>query len=342
MEANLNLQNQIKIENITQRTISIIGGKGSGKSSTLKLILDEFKPTLIFDPIGTLRHQDMIRIRITKSAISKAREAAQKINLVIRQKENVIISFQEMLQVELNEFMDHFIPALKIKDAMIAFDEAHEFVPQSGFSSPEVERYIRFCRNYNVGTIMTSQRPATVNKNVLALTDYLILYRLTWTNDIKVVKDLLSISQPKQTVNAILKKTQSQKYLEGVKVDFLNPGSNLNSNPTSDSWHTQEEKKIISEMGGTPLTKYGTDGELNGKPVEVRSIRDKREKRYRLMKTTHDELLKNDGSYIFVLSGDAKIMDAKKVDKILKDKKRNWYKDRDYPHTFIRINEIGF
>ena len=104
------------------------------------------------------------------------------------------------------------------------------------------------------------------------------------------------------------------------------------------NWHTKEEKRIIEEAGGKALTKYGTDGVIDGKPVEVRSIRAKDETRYRLMKTTHKDLLKRGGDYIFVLHGKARKKSAASVDKIIK--KRRWYKDRTYPHTFIYIKEV--
>ncbi len=228
---NLNLQDQIQIDNVTQRTISIIGGKGTGKTTTLKLILDASPvPVIVFDPIGTLKHPPAMRIKVYPHHIEKASEAAQKITQITttlrslpqknRKRKRVIISFQKMLQAEINAFMDRFLPKLTIRDALIAFDEAHEFIPQSGFKSTETERYIRFCRNYNVGVILTSQRPATVAKNVLALTDYLILYRLTWSHDIRAIRELLATMKPEREVNAILRKLQTQVYLEGMKIDF--------------------------------------------------------------------------------------------------------------------------
>jgi len=229
---NLNIQNQIQIDNITQRTISIIGGKGSGKTTTLKLILDTSPvPVIVFDPIGTLVHPPALRIKVYPRHVEQASQAAEKITQILknlrdlpnkdRKKRRVIISFQNMLQAEINAFMDRFLPKLTIRDALIAFDEAHEFIPQSGFRSTETERYIRFCRNYNIGVILTSQRPATVAKNVLALTDYLILYRLTWSHDIRAIRELIATMKPEREVNAILRKLQTQIYLQGMCIDFL-------------------------------------------------------------------------------------------------------------------------
>ena len=58
-------------------------------------------------------------------------------------------------------------------------DEVHEFIPEGGVGgkyAPEVERAVRHWRNEDVGFVLTSQRPALVKKNVLALTDYLVIY----------------------------------------------------------------------------------------------------------------------------------------------------------------------
>ena len=39
------------------------------------------------------------------------------------------------------------------------------------------------------------------------------------------------------------------------------------------NWHTKKEKQIIRKLGGTPEKKYGYDGTIRGKPVEVRAVR---------------------------------------------------------------------
>ena len=223
MRADINIQNQVQIENITQRTVSIIGGKGSGKTTTLKLFMGLFKPILVFDPIGVFNYPNAIRVTISKSTIPLGSDVAIKINFAIGAKQNVIISFQNLLQVEINAFLNDLFPALRIKDCIVAFDETHEFVPQVGFSSSEVERYIRHCRNYNVGIILTSLRPAAVNKNILALTDYLILYRLTWSHDLKAMRDLLAVRVGDKRAKSLLSSIQSLKFLEGLKIDFLTP-----------------------------------------------------------------------------------------------------------------------
>jgi len=45
-------------------------------------------------------------------------------------------------------------------------------------------------------------------------------------------------------------------------------------------WDTKLEKEVIKRYGGQPLKKYGYDGKIRGKPVEVRAAR--RDNRFRI------------------------------------------------------------
>lgn len=101
-------------------------------------------------------------------------------------------------------------------------------------------------------------------------------------------------------------------------------------------WHTRQEKKVIKKHGGTPKRKYGTDGTLRGRPVEVRSVR--KDKRFRIQKNVHNALVKRGGSYIFVKNGKSKRVSAKAVSRKLGPGK--WYKDRKYPHRFLKVKDV--
>ena len=67
---NLKIRN-IEIKDITDRTISVIGGKGSGKSTTIKIIAksiketDEKLPVYIFDPLSKIKIKgyDILKIK---------------------------------------------------------------------------------------------------------------------------------------------------------------------------------------------------------------------------------------------------------------------------------------
>lgn len=103
-------------------------------------------------------------------------------------------------------------------------------------------------------------------------------------------------------------------------------------------WHTKLEKKLIRSFGGTPTKSYGADGRLNGAPVEVRAA--KKEDRFRLNRDTHQELVRNDGTYIFDDVGDGlppRQVEADRVDDMLGG---SWHSDRGYEHQFVEVDEI--
>jgi len=103
-------------------------------------------------------------------------------------------------------------------------------------------------------------------------------------------------------------------------------------------WHTRLEKELIGDFGGEPTESFGPDGTIDGDPVEVRLA--KSEDRFRLNQDTHEELLANDGSYIFDDVEDtqpAEEVAADRVDDLLGE---DWHSDRGYMHQFVSVDRI--
>ena len=68
---------------------------------------------------------------------------------------------------------------------------------------------------------MSTQRPASVDTNVIGMTDYLILFRITWKNDLEAVKELLRYKiDDKEEMNRTLSEIQTAGFMEGLAVDF--------------------------------------------------------------------------------------------------------------------------
>ena len=101
-------------------------------------------------------------------------------------------------------------------------------------------------------------------------------------------------------------------------------------------WHTKQEKKVIKKFGGTPLKKYGYDGMIRGKPVEVRAVR--KDKRFRIQQDVHRNLVNKGGSYIFCDGNKTKRVASKRVSGLLGRSK--WFKDRKYPHKFLKKGQV--
>jgi hypothetical protein len=102
-------------------------------------------------------------------------------------------------------------------------------------------------------------------------------------------------------------------------------------------WPIDRERELVKKFGGTPVRKYTHDGEINGRPIEVKAVRV--DHRFRIGKKAHHMLLSRGGVYIFDAPGyQPKKLTARQVDSMLPPGK--WYQDRTYPHKFILVREV--
>lgn len=229
----------IEIKDMSQRTLSILGGKGSGKTNTLKMLAYTLSktdtPVYIFDSLNVIRIEGFKKVIITKKFLDRGADLGKLFNQI--KDKAVIISFDDMLQSEISSFANGFFGTWKPHKSIICIDEIHEYTPQkSGSYAPEVERAVRHWRNYDIGFILTSQRPASVEKNVLALTDYAIIYRTTWSNDVEAIKELLKNILTPEYLEFALRRLQTFEFLNGYSINFL-PENKIKG----DNKHEQKE-----------------------------------------------------------------------------------------------------
>ncbi len=92
------------------------------------------------------------------------------------------------------EEYDGFIGAmLTIGNMMIVVDEGQEVMPEKRLLSPNAYQAVMYGRHdpYNIGLIVTTKRPALLNKSVLGEADYYIVFRHMISCDIDSIGEIV-------------------------------------------------------------------------------------------------------------------------------------------------------
>ena len=190
---------------LKERTIGIIGAKRSGKTYlTAKIankLVKQGERVVVFDTIGELGKQiDKARIyhiepdnRVDGDMLY---QQAVSFGILMKQYKGKLpigVNLIDLTRDEIVDFTDVVLTTVgKIENRYFIFDEVAEYLNQFYRQSRELERLIRHGGNWKNTFIFNSQRPAYINKNTFNLIDILIVFRLNWSRDIAVLKDLLS------------------------------------------------------------------------------------------------------------------------------------------------------
>jgi len=219
MKTNLKVQ-QIQIQNITQKTISILGGKGCGKSTLLNMIGNSlYCPCIIIDPIGSksIKNSSFENLTITQPLNN---DIIKWIKEQWTAKKTILINGSLFAEDEFITWCNDFF-AITWRDGVIIVDEVHYIVPQQrGKYSLKFQSFSKKCRNDNCGLILSSQRPQSVNKETLALSDTFLIGRTMYHNDREITINLVKPFIEKEEIEGIKTKIQSLPFLSFIILDY--------------------------------------------------------------------------------------------------------------------------
>lgn len=203
--------------------IAVLGIRGSGKTNTAAVILEELLnynfPLTIVDIDGEYwglkeKYEILVVGKSENVDIEIGIQHAEKIAEISLAKNVPIIldvsgyAYDEAHKLLLLYFRKLWDLAGKFrKPYEIVIEEAHEFIPQ-GISDELKRVLVRIAlrgRKRGLGAIILSQRSAKVEKDVLTQAEILFLHKVVHPSDLKVYKDMLPVA-PKnvsEIINAL-------------------------------------------------------------------------------------------------------------------------------------------
>lgn len=200
--------------------IALISTRGRGKTHTATVfaeeVLKQHHQVVILDPVGiywALRSgadgkSEGYRILVLGGAHGdlplQASDAETVARFVVEEEISVVLDLSALpSKAEQVRFCEVFFDKLwHLKAAhrtplLLILEEAQEFAPQrprerEALMLGRIERIAKLGRNYGIGLLMITQRPASLNKDVLDLAGILILLGVVAPIERKVARDWIS------------------------------------------------------------------------------------------------------------------------------------------------------
>jgi len=194
---------------LTGRTLTF-GKSGGGKSNTASVVIEELledgHPVMIIDTdgeyYGLKEEYDVLHATGDQEGdIQVGPEHADRLaTLAIEESVPVILDVSAFLDPEdADELVGKVARALFAKARtlrrpfLLVVEECHEYIPQQGtggYAAEHITRIAKRGRKHGLGILGISQRPASVDKDVVTQASLLIWHRLTYSNDTGVVRGL--------------------------------------------------------------------------------------------------------------------------------------------------------
>lgn len=201
--------------NAVTQTLAVIGRKGSGKTYLSQMIaeqmLDIKAQTVVLDPVGVwwglrinadgkTKGKQIFVIGGDHGDVPLVPEAGKRIaQLVVEKGISAVIDVSGFGVAEHKRFCADFgeeffqLKKKKRSAAMLMLEEAQLVVPQNirleeARMYSAFERIVRLGRNYGIGVTLITQRPQSVNKEVLSQVECLCVLQITGPHERKALE----------------------------------------------------------------------------------------------------------------------------------------------------------
>lgn len=204
---------------VAVRKLAWIGKSGSGKSWGVGLMLEQMRLNgirfLVIDPVGT--HTGVAQMEgVHYHEVQKGMSVGRFVLHVLENDLNVIINLRSLTFEEQRVFLRLFAEYLyrwnkEYGPRHLVIEEVQQFAPQQGKSEAKeiLQVLSTMGRMEGIGLSVVTQRPAIVDKTVIANTDAFVFYQLMLPQDLGAVTEVLTAktNMPKeeeQKIEAII------------------------------------------------------------------------------------------------------------------------------------------
>lgn len=205
-------------------SLAVLGKKGSGKSTTVQVLVEELLegpvpfPLVLIDPqdeyYGLTERYDILVVGRSPHASVPLDplKAGALAEFSLTRGIPLILSLYGYSEEERFTLLASFFKRLWVleeqmkKPYMVICEEAHKYLPQQGKTpvSDILADIFLLGRKYGLGTILATQRSAKIHKDTISQSGIFVLHKVTYPTDLDVYKDLLPL--PPKQVEAMVRR----------------------------------------------------------------------------------------------------------------------------------------
>ena len=189
----------------------ITGKSGSGKSNTAGVVVEELLERgyslLVVDIEGEYyalaERYEILHVGAGADCDEQVTpaDAPMVVDIALEEATPVVLDVSEFVDRDAADELVHAVveelyrrEKTVRKPFLLVVEETQEFLPQSGGHTELgelLERIAKRGRKRGLGMLGVSQRPSSVDKEFITQCDWLVWHRLTWQNDLDVVRKVL-------------------------------------------------------------------------------------------------------------------------------------------------------